>query len=62
MAVIHKINAKAGIYLVAKYGTNRSAITLAKLVPGIGGIVGGSVDASLTRAIGGAAKKAFPAT
>lgn len=59
IAVIRAINKKAGFYLIAKYGTERSAITLAKLVPGVGGIVGGSVDASLTRFIGRQAKKAF---
>jgi hypothetical protein len=59
MAVIVQINKKAGFYLVAKYGTKRSAITLVKFVPGVGGIVGGSVDAGLTRFIGISAKKAF---
>lgn len=60
MKVVHAINKKAGIYLVAKYGSQRSLVTLTKAVPGIGGLVGGGVDASLTRAIGAAAKKAFP--
>jgi hypothetical protein len=58
--VIHKINQKAGFHLVAKYGTKRAAVTLAKAVPGIGGLVGGGVDAAATRAIGQAAKKVFP--
>ncbi|HEX8079365.1 MAG TPA: EcsC family protein [Jatrophihabitans sp.] len=61
MAVIHKINAKAGFYLLAKYGTKRSAVTLAKMIPGVGGVMGGGVDATATRAIGQAAKKVFPA-
>jgi uncharacterized protein (DUF697 family) len=59
IAFIRKLNQKAGFYLVAKYGTERSAVTLAKFVPGVGGIVGGSVDATLTRTIGQAAKKVF---
>lgn len=61
MTVIRNINKKAGFHLVAKYGTKRSAVTLAKLVPGVGGVVGGGVDATATRAIGQAAKKVFPA-
>lgn len=60
MTVLRKINQMAGFYLVAKYGTRRAAVTLGKLVPGIGGLVGGGVDAAATRAIGQAAKKAFP--
>ena len=59
MAVVHQINRRAGFYLVAKYGTQRSAVTLARAVPIAGGLVGGGVDAALTGAIGKAAKKAF---
>lgn len=59
IAALRRINARAGVYLVAKYGTQRSAITLAKAVPIAGGLVGGSVDAALTGVIGKAAKKAF---
>jgi hypothetical protein len=59
IAVIREINKKAGFYLVAKYGTKRSALTLVKFVPGVGGLVGGSIDAGLTKYIGSQAKKAF---
>lgn len=59
IAVIRRINRKAGFFLVAKYGAKRGAVTLAKLVPGIGGLVGGGVDAALTRAIGQVATKVF---
>jgi hypothetical protein len=59
IAVLHRINARAGFYLVAKYGTQRSAVTLARAIPIAGGLVGGSVDAALTGMIGKAAKKAF---
>jgi hypothetical protein len=59
IAVLHRINARAGFFLVAKYGTQRSAITLARAIPVAGGLVGGSVDAALTGMIGKAAKKAF---
>jgi hypothetical protein len=61
IAVVRKINERAGFYLVAKYGTERSTVTLAKAVPGIGGLVGGTVDAALTRSIASVAKKVFPA-
>lgn len=59
ISVIRQINKKAGFYLVAKYGTERSAVTLAKLVPVAGGLIGGGVDSTLTRFIGRQAKKAF---
>ncbi len=61
MTVIRMVNQKAGFYLLAKYGTKRSAVTLAKMVPGVGGVVGGGVDATATRAIGQAAQKVFRA-
>lgn len=57
---LRAINRRLPIMLVAKYGSKRAAITLAKLVPWVGGLVGGSVDATLTRSVGAAAKKAFP--
>jgi hypothetical protein len=60
VAAIREINRKAGFYLVAKYGTKRSTVTLAKAIPGIGGLVGGGVDAALTRSIASVAKKVFP--
>lgn len=54
------VNRKVGFMLLAKYGTKRSAITLAKAVPLVGGVVGGTVDAGFTRAAAGVAKKVFP--
>jgi hypothetical protein len=60
VTVIREINKKAGFYLVAKYGTERSTVTLAKAVPGVGGLVGGGVDAALARSIASVAKKVFP--
>ncbi len=59
VAVLRQINARAGVFLVAKYGTQRSAVTLARAIPVAGGIIGGSVDAALTGVIGKAAKRAF---
>jgi hypothetical protein len=58
---LHAINRKVGFMLLAKYGTKRASITLVKLVPGIGGLVGGAVDAAMTAAIGKTAKSIFPA-
>lgn len=58
---IQRINDKVGITLLAKYGTKRSAMTLTKMVPFVGGVVGGTVDAAFTKAVATAAKKAFPA-
>ncbi|NVI89224.1 EcsC family protein [Actinomadura sp. BRA 177] len=58
--VLRAINKKVGFMLVAKYGTKRSMITLTKLVPGVGGVVGGTVDAAFTRVVARVAKKAFP--
>jgi hypothetical protein len=60
--VVRAVNRKVGFMLLAKYGTKRSAITLVKAVPFVGGAVGGSVDAGFTRAVASVAKKAFPAT
>lgn len=57
---VRALNRKVGFMLLAKYGTKRSVLTLVKVVPFVGGVVGGSVDAGFTRAIASAAKKAFP--
>ncbi|BBH71851.1 hypothetical protein ACTI_85360 [Actinoplanes sp. OR16] len=61
IAVIRRINARVGFMLLAKYGTQRSVITLAKGIPIAGGIVGAGVDAGLTALVGRAAKANFPA-
>lgn len=58
-AALRQINAREGFFLVAKYGTKRSAVTLARAIPVAGGVIGGSVDAALTGVIGKAARKAF---
>jgi hypothetical protein len=60
MTVVNQVNKKAGFYLVAKYGSQRSAITLVKAVPAVGGLVGSGVDAALTASIAKVAKKVFP--
>ena len=61
MSVIRKINARVGFKLVAKYGTQRSVVTLAKGIPIAGGVVGAGVDAALTALVGRVAKANFPA-
>lgn len=59
IAVIRQINKKAGFYLLAKYGSQRSMLTLAKGVPLVGGVVGGSVDATMTGLVGRTANRMF---
>ena len=61
IAVIRQINKKVGFMLVAKYGTKRAVITLAKGVPLVGGAIGGGMDATATWAVGSLANKAFSA-
>ena len=60
MAVLHQVNKKVGFTLLAKYGTKRAAVTLAKGVPLVGAVVGGAVDATMTVAVGRTAKSMFP--
>lgn len=61
IVLIREINKKVGFMLIAKQGTKRSVITLAKGVPLVGGVVGGGVDATMTNVIGRTAKAMFPA-
>ena len=61
IAVVRKINARVGFMLLAKYGTQRSVLTLAKGIPIAGGVVGAGVDATFTALVGRAAKANFPA-
>ena len=60
IALIREINKKAGFMLLAKYGSKRALITLAKGIPLVGGVVGGTVDAAMTSAIGRTARAMFP--
>lgn len=57
--VLKQINKKAGFMLVAKYGTKRPVFTLAKGVPLVGGVIGGSVDATMTGLVGRTADRMF---
>ncbi|MEV5933134.1 EcsC family protein [Streptomyces sp. NPDC052079] len=56
---IKAINKKVGFHLLAKYGTKRATITLAKAVPILGGVIGGAVDATSTALIGRATDTAL---
>ncbi|WP_235564010.1 EcsC family protein [Arthrobacter sp. Soil763] len=60
IALIREINKKAGFMLLAKYGSKRALVTLAKGVPLVGGVIGGAVDATMTGAIGRTARSMFP--
>ena len=60
IALIHAINKKAGFMLLAKFGTKRALVTLAKGVPLVGGVVGGAVDATMTSVVGRTARAMFP--
>ena len=56
--VLIKINHAIGKQIVTKSGT-RGIVNLTRMVPLVGGLVGGTVDAVSTRIVGYAAKKAF---
>lgn len=58
--VFIEINKKIGYRLITKAGS-KGLINVTKIVPVLGGVVGGSVDAAATRTVGGVAKRAFPA-
>jgi hypothetical protein len=58
-ATLIKINQAVGFRLVTKAGTT-GLVNLSKIVPFVGGLVGGTIDGATTRTIGGAAKKLFP--
>ena len=61
IAAIRAINRRVGFYLLAKYGTQRAAVTLAKAVPFVGGVTGGTIDYHLTGLIGRRADATFRA-
>lgn len=57
-SLLAKINQKIGFRLITKFG-EKGIITLAKLLPIAGGIVGGSVDGIETKLVANVAYKAF---
>ena len=58
MKVIYQINKKVGFRLVTKFG-QKGIINLGKLVPIVGGVIGGTVDTVGTLTAGKTAKKLF---
>lgn len=56
--VIKKINKLVGFRLVTKFG-EKGVINLGKMLPILGGVIGGSADAITTRTIAKVAKKTF---
>ncbi|MBB5959969.1 hypothetical protein FHS29_006591 [Saccharothrix tamanrassetensis] len=57
--LIREVNKRVGFTLLAKYGTSKAGITLAKGVPLVGGVIGGGFDAVTTRAMGSFARRFF---
>jgi len=57
--VLIEINKKVGFRLLTKGGTT-GVVNLGKAVPLLGGVVGGAVDGTSTRAVGAVASRAFP--
>lgn len=53
-----KINQKVGFRFVTKFGT-KGVVNLGKIVPGVGAVIGGSLDYSETKVIGDRAYKWF---
>ena len=57
-AVLTKINQKVGFRLITKFG-EKGAVNLVKLVPLVGGVVGGGIDVVGTTAIAKVANQMF---
>lgn len=57
--LIREINKRIGFTLLAKYGTTKATVTLAKGVPLVGGVIGGTFDAVATGAVGAFASRFF---
>jgi uncharacterized protein (DUF697 family) len=56
-----EINKKVGFRLLTKSGTT-GVVNRSKAMPILGGVVGGVVDGTATRAVGAVARRAFPDT
>ncbi len=56
--VLTKINQKVGFRFITKFGT-KGLVNMGKLIPGVGAVVGGSLDLVETKAIGDRAYKWF---
>lgn len=55
---VQKINKKVGFRLLTKFGKT-GVINLGKMVPLVGGVIGGAYDATTTKVIASAAKELF---
>jgi hypothetical protein len=56
--VIKEINKKVGFRLLTKFG-EKGVVNLGKLIPVLGGMIGGAVDAMTTRSIAKISQKVF---
>lgn len=56
--VLTKVNQKVGFRFITKFGT-KGIVNLGKLVPGVGAVIGGSLDLVETKTIGARAYKWF---
>ena len=59
-STLARINQAVGTRLLTKAGTT-GAVNMTKVLPLVGGVVGGAVDAASTRAVGAVATRMFPA-
>ncbi len=55
-----RINQAVGFRLLTKAGSS-GVVNMTKVLPLVGGVIGGTVDAASTRAVGAVAKRLFPA-
>ena len=57
-AILIKINQQVGFRLVTKFG-QKGLVNIVKMMPLVGGVVGGAFDTGMTLTIGNIAKKVF---
>lgn len=57
-AVLVKINQQVGFRLVTKFG-QKGLVNIVKMVPLVGGVIGGGIDVGTTVAVGNIAKEVF---
>ncbi|WP_036095730.1 EcsC family protein [Leptotrichia trevisanii] len=58
VAVLVKINQQVGFRLVTKFG-QKGLVNIGKMMPFVGGLIGGAFDTGMTLTIGNIAKKVF---
>ena len=56
--MLTKINQKVGFRFITKFGT-KGIVNMGKLIPGVGAVIGGSLDLVETKAIGARAYNGF---